>query len=157
MPNKNWKIATIALGIITFGIVCCAVYFFAFDKKNLNIKAAIVYNFGGAQPVARVPFFLLDTDVKTIANEAGIPTNIPFEMSLALEPNMVAATKKHIVSTATTDFQGNATFENVPSGKYTIHSIAQTRGGFAMWYLPVDLDSNNQIILLDQSNAISAK
>lgn len=157
MSPKNWKIATLILGVITLFIVFYAIYGLIFNKKNLNIKAAIVYNIGGAQPVAKIPFLLLDADVKTISKEANIPTDTPFDMSVALEPKIIAATKRHIVSTATTDFQGNATFENIPSGKYTIHSIAQTRGGFVVWYSPVSLESNNQTVFLDQNNAIYAQ
>jgi hypothetical protein len=55
------------------------------------------------------------------------------------------------ISTATTDFEGNGTFENISAGKYYLIGVTQTRGGIAIWNLPVN--TGDQTILVDQSNA----
>src|SRR5947207_15997623 len=41
-------------------------------KRNIPIKAAIIYNLGGAQAVARDNFYLLDKDAIQIWKEAGL-------------------------------------------------------------------------------------
>ena len=43
------------------------------------------------------------------------------------------AVKPYVLRTTTTDFEGNATFENVPAGEYYIYGVTETRGGFAVW------------------------
>ena len=66
------------------------------------------------------------------------------------------AIKPHIVNTATTDFEGNATFENVPEGTYYIYAVTETRGGIAVWSYKVSTNEN-KTVLLDNKNAVYAR
>lgn len=168
MPNRNWKIATIALGIIIIGVVSYALYNFAFNKNTLNVKAAIIYKVGGAQPIARATFYLSKKDLETAAKNAGIKTSTSAASLWAFEESVnsqlgkkeisrfIQAFKPDIVSTATTDFNGDAKFESVPSGSYYLIGIAPTRSGMAVWNLPIKI-TQTQTIMLDQSNAIVAE
>jgi hypothetical protein len=55
------------------------------------------------------------------------------------------------ISTATNDFEGSGSFENISAGKYYLIGVTQTRSGIAIWNLPVN--TGDQTILVDQSNA----
>jgi hypothetical protein len=135
-------------------------------KRNLPIKAAIIYSLGGAQPVARENFYLLDKDAIQIWKEAGL---VKDEKMLWLEfsiDRLYADEKKsskfgqainpHIVNTTTTDFEGNAMFENVPEGSYYIYGVTETRGGIAVWSYKISTNEN-KAVLLDNKNAVYAR
>lgn len=150
---------------------------------TLSFQAGIVYRQGGPQPVARVEFHLLDDDLEKILEGAGLtgsyikqnlglvskyamariyretfvlltaetePENKDFltKAQLALQP--------HIKATVTTDFSGNAQFQPVPAGTYYVLGITETRGGFAIWNLKVEIKSGQNQITLDQNNAARA-
>ena len=148
-------------------------------NHSLPIKVAIIYNFGGAQAVAREDFYLLNKDVTQVWKEAGLlnveklrlpsMTKTPseesvFRFSFALDRLRVtegkpsqfeAAVKPFIVKTVNTDFEGNATFENVPQGDYYIYGVTETRSGYAVWNYRVSTQ-DNKTVLLDNKNAIYA-
>lgn len=182
--SRAWMIATVILAIVMLGAG-----FYAYrilygypsnpnpvfnqqtagnQRNSLAIKAAIVYNFGGAQPVARTTFYLSRIDLENAASKAKIeittsaPSLWAFEESVNSQlgkketSRFVKAIKPFIVSTATTDFNGDALFESVPIGSYYLIGIAPTRSGMAVWNLPVKTGMN-QTILLDQNNAAVAE
>lgn len=66
----------------------------------------------------------------------------------------LAAIRKHIVSTATTDFTGKASFEAQAPGKYYLAGFVVTPGKTSMvWNITVALGPGLQSMVLDQNNA----
>jgi hypothetical protein len=137
-------------------LVCgCSV----FSKPTVKIKAAIVYKMGGAQPVARTTFYLTNDDLISLAQQAGLKGDIDFLGIQTQYDSQVGGRATHIedivrpgaISTLTTDFDGNGSFENISAGKYSLIGVTQTRGGIAIWNMPVT--TSEQTILVDQGNA----
>ena len=135
-------------------------------QRNIAIKVAIIYNLGGAQAVARENFYLLNKDAVQIWKEAGLikdEKNVGFDYWLdrinatEKKPSKYEETiKPHIIKTTTTDFEGNATFEDVPEGSYYIYGVTETRGGIALWSYKVSTQ-DTKTVFLDNKNAIFAK
>jgi hypothetical protein len=67
-----------------------------------------------------------------------------------------AAIKQHAVQTVSTDFSGKAQFTDIKPGNYYITGLSGTRGGFAVWNLPVEVKAGQNSVLLDQNNAATA-
>ena len=142
-------------------------------EHSIPIKVAIIYNLGGAQAVAREDFYLLTKDAVQIWKENGLlknekPTTFSDALVFRIEfladrlnvsqgkPSKFAeALTPYIVTTVTTDFEGNATFEAVPEGTYYIYAITETRGGNAVWSYKVSTQEN-KTVLLDNKNAVYA-
>lgn len=148
-------------------------------QRDISIKVAIIYNFGGAQAVARENFYLLNKDANQLWKEAGLlnaeklrvpsMTKAPSEESVfrfyfSLDMLRVSegkpsqfedAVKPFIVKTVNTDFEGNATFENVLEGVYYIYGLTETRSGYAVWSYKVSTQ-DNKTVLLDNKNAVYA-
>jgi hypothetical protein len=130
---------------------------------KIPIKVAIIYSLGGAQAVARENFYLLKKDAVQIWKETGVlKDDKSFGISfitdrisvMSKEPSKFEeAVKPHIVQTVTTDFEGNASFENVPEGEYFIYAITKTRGGHAVWSYKVSTTPENKLVFLDNKNA----
>jgi hypothetical protein len=135
------------------------------------MKAALVYKMGGAQPVARVPFYLLRDSLENILRNAGLQAETfktdndvvreyAFHRTHATtgedflakaEAAIAANTAKQV----TTDFDGAAKFEDVPPGTYYLMGATQTRGvlGYAIWNYKVEVGGEDEAIILDQNNA----
>ena len=136
-------------------------------QRNIPIKVAIIYNMGGAQAVAREDFYLLSKDAVQIWKEKGvIKGDQDFGIAFAIDrintldktPSKFSeAVKPYIVKTATTDFEGNAAFENVPEGEYYIYAVTETRGGRAVWSYKVSTTPENKTVILDNKNAYYAR
>jgi hypothetical protein len=148
-------------------------------QRNIPIKVAIIYNFGGPQAVARERFYLLNKDANQLWKEAGLldaeKLRVPamtkpasdesvFRFYFSLDMLRVSegkpsqfedAVKPFIFKTVHTDFEGNATFENVPEGVYYIYGLTETRSGYAVWSYKVSTQEN-KTVLLDNKNAIYA-
>jgi hypothetical protein len=136
------------------------------EETSLSFQAAIVYKMNGAQPVARAPFALLDRSVEDILRDAGVKPEKNFNYATSLGfamkyPSQYAgfsaaaaeALKSHIITTTTSDFEGRGQFRNLKKGSYWIFCYSQTRGGFAVWNLSVNLPDGPSNIILDQNNA----
>jgi hypothetical protein len=135
---------------------------------NISIEVGIIYKMGGNQPVARTEFMLLDQSLENILAEAGVPqgqTGVLSSYAFArLYPNQFpgmaeraqAAIKQHTVQSVSTDFSGKAQFTDIKPGNYYIGGLASTRGGFAIWNLPVEVKAGQNSFLLDQNNAATA-
>lgn len=137
--------------------------------KSISMKAGIVYNVGGPQPVARVPFYLLREDLDNIMGSVGLAKKYPdgsgggaVTFGIIMmdgsdtqgAAKMMALLQPYIVTQATTDFDGAARFEGLGSGPYYLVGMTQTRGGFAVWNLKVNAGDT---VMLDQNNAAYAR
>lgn len=132
-------------------------------NKTLSLKAAIVYNYGGAQPIARTTFYLSKKDLEVVIKEAkisvgvdaasqwGVSAQYQAQTGTNTTSNFIKAIQANAISSVTTDFDGAAKFENIPSGTYYIIGIAQTRSGMDVWNLRINTNET-QTIFLDQSN-----
>lgn len=132
-------------------------------QHNIQIKVAIIYTIGGPQPVARETFFLLDKDADEIWKEAGMETRA-MRLCLLLLPiarpagyldqlKCHSTLQPHIKNTVTTDFNGTATFLNVPEGTYYIYGMGETRGDkIAVWNHKTST-SDQGPVFLDNKNA----
>jgi hypothetical protein len=69
-------------------------------------------------------------------------------------PSCLAEIKKQSIKTTNTDLQGKAKFEGLQKKRYYIFSATETRSGFCIWDLPVEIKEGQQSIILDQSNAV---
>jgi hypothetical protein len=143
------------------------------QDKTIQFRAALVYG-NGVQPVARTKFYLLKEDSKAITakeNAKGKKGNIfysPFTERLfkatgdwkegytrGIQEDVI---KDYVVATTTTDFEGNGKFENIPSGVYYIGGYTETRSADGVfWCYKVDTQTNKDIILLDQKNALEVE
>src|SRR3989440_1997242 len=54
------------------------------------------------------------------------------------------------------DFQGRASFPTIAPGKYWVVGFTRTRGGCAVWNLPILLKPGENSVILDQKNAVEA-
>ncbi len=139
-------------------------------EYKIPIKVGIIYSMGGVQAVAREDFYLLNKDAVQIWKDAGLLEGLKDETDFMMriliddlvvtqnKPSRFAETlKPHIVKTTTTDFEGNAAFENVPQGEYYIYARTKTRGGNAIWNYKVSTNPENKTVILDNKNALYSK
>jgi predicted acylesterase/phospholipase RssA len=139
-------------------------------EYKIPIKVGIIYSMGGVQAVAREDFYLLNKDALQIWKEAGLLEGMKNEDEFMIRILLhdVTATKDkpskfdetlkpYTVKTTTTDFEGNAAFENVPQGEYYIYGRTETRGGNAVWNYKVSTNPENKTAILDNKNAIYSK
>lgn len=168
MKINSAKIYVIVITLLLFGVSSCN------QNRTISIKAALVYK-TGAQPVAREKFYLLTAAAQTVLEnqDAGFffsPSSVKFINSVdnSLNNKRISTLKvgiieykikDYLVTTATTDFEGNAKFENVPKGIYYIVGLATTRSesGCAVWKVKVDTENIKETILLDQNNAFKVE
>lgn len=165
--TKIHKLAVIITTLFLFLTACN-------QNKTIPIKAALVYKMG-AQPVARTKFYLLKEDLEVIKKKVDSAYHTPSEISMrqrldielggtgrygdlesGINENSI---KEYVVATATTDFEGNAKFENVPVGTYFIAGYSSTRSksGFVVWNAKIDAQTVNDVVLLDQNNALEVE
>ena len=177
--DRNLVSLLISLSVVILSLAGCKQAAQKPTEHNIPIKVAIIYNFGGAQPVAREYFYLLNKDANQLWKEAGLlnaeKLRVPsmtkqpsdesvFRFYFSLDMLRVSegnpsqfedALKPFIVKTVNTDFEGNATFENVPEGVYYIYGVTETRSGYAVWNYKVSTEEN-KTVLLDNKNAVYA-
>jgi hypothetical protein len=140
------------------------------ETGDVEIEAALVYKVGGAQPVARTTFYLLNESFDGVVEEAGV--GMAVESMGAVDSYAFAARhpeshpgyadavgiilRRHVRFTAKTDFQGKTRFEKIPPGRYWIFGITETRAGHAGWNVPVTVKAGSQKVILDGENAATA-
>lgn len=139
---------------------------------SVNMKAALIYKYGGAQPAARVTFYLLDDSLQTIllsGSTKDLFKNRDWSwgyghdmITEGFEGNrqvLNSVIKPHVVQTATTDFDGSAKFVGLRAGTYYLAGVAETRGGYAVWNVPVHVGGTQPTVdvILDQQNAAYAE
>lgn len=165
---KNAVAVALILVVLTFS---CQKQSPPKPPNKIPIKAAIIYNIGGAQAVARENFYLLKKDPLEIWREAGLTKDAKmkderwFWVMFSIDryytrekesSKFEKPIKPYIVATTTTDFEGNASFENVPDGSYYIYGVTETRAGHAVWSHKVST-GDNQTVFLDNKNAVYSK
>jgi hypothetical protein len=140
---------------------------------SIAIQAGLVYTMGGAQPVARVQFYLLDEDLEEILRRVEVRPRIDAGDNISFVDRYSLATvypmreqvyleacakeiQPHIRQSITTDFNGNGRFNAVPVGTYYLMGITKTRKGYAVWNLAVEVKPGENQIILDQNNAATA-
>jgi hypothetical protein len=151
----SYKFIFASILILTLCLSSCL------NKSNgtLPVKVAVIYGFGGAQPVAQGKFYLLNKDFDEIAEAKGefaVLIN-PFISALGEVPSgsiLEEGIKEHIIASTTTDFEGSGKFENVIMGSYFLVGTTTTRskGEYILWNLPVEIKADNQTLLLSQKN-----
>lgn len=135
----------------------------------LDIQAAVIYKMGGVQPVARETFYLLDSDLESVLRSAGLKADggvgVIGRFGLAVQypdqnakfyNSAMAAVRRHVKYTITTDFEGKGSFQNVSQGQYFLFGMSNTRGGFAIWNLQTNIAAGRGSLILDQKNAAVA-
>lgn len=141
-------------------------------RTTLSIEAALVYSYGGAQPISRTIFYLLDKsaeDILTEINLRGRSQNISvldtYAMGIiysalsdqaAIALKGTQAIKPHILKEFQTDFSGKAMIEDITPRTYWIFSVVKTRKGYAVWNLETAIKDGENKIIIDQNNAKTA-
>jgi len=129
-------------------------------SDHVDLQAAIIYNVGGVQPVARERFDLLTKDLQIILRSAGIQDIGTLGLLPLSDPDSfkrtMAVIRRHSVASATTDLQGKARFDNVKAGTYYVFGMTETRGGFSVWNLKTLLVPGQNSVILDNKNAAIA-
>ena len=137
---------------------------------SLAIQAGIVYRYGAPQPVARTEFVILDDDPEAIITGAGIQGKKTWAMPrMSLMQSFLfmhqggnwydgeralASLKPHVIAGGTTDFNGNLVLTELPAKRLYIFGMTQTRGGWAIWNVWVEVKAGQlQNAILDQNNA----
>jgi hypothetical protein len=138
---------------------------------QLAIQVGIVYKMGGAQAVARTQFHLLNENLVKILQDAGLQPdrNMDLATTFAFATRFQSQSKyasfyqaamraiqPHIIRTVTTDFGGLAQFDPVPPGVYYVMGYTETRRGFAVWNVQVNIPAGQYSLVLDQNNAAIA-
>jgi hypothetical protein len=132
------------------------------DKGTVVMEAKIISRTGGAQPVTKEKFYLLDKDLNSILDEANLQDDEgqglvnAFGISV-VNPNKyrdtnqkaLAAIKRHIVYSTTTDGNGKAQLKDVKPNNYYLFGITKTRSGFAVWSSPVSINPGQNSLILD--------
>lgn len=169
------------------------------DTPSLAVEAAIVYNFGGAQPLARMEITLLDQSLPQILRDAGLhggdldieharasrqrfPGMPDFSRMSPRKPDTDAtlladlanaihfptlgdgtflgkarnAIKSHTVASGTTDFSGKLELRDLKPGSYFVYAMTQTRGGHALWNIPIEIKTGRKTLTIDSTNAAIA-
>jgi hypothetical protein len=179
MQNRTYKIIAvqILLFIMLGGSGC------SMSKSEIDIEAQVIYNMGGPQPVARTTFYLLNADpfnlpedkssdddlmkvtskaivaaLKTLVSDKSKGDKMGKDWWSGAFQSALKTWQPYIVKSVDTDFKGQATFDNIPSGTYWILGLAETRGGVALWSTKVEVGTwSTTRVLLDQNNAAYAK
>ncbi len=153
------------------------------SSSVLNIEAALVFQSGDVKPIARTDFYLLPDNVENIigttdlldlfkqdADKGGYSTTLRqtntrsligaiYKYQTLYPTYSAAATDallKSVKYKTTSDFNGKASFTNVPPGQYILFAVASTPKSFAFWNMKVELTSQPLNLILDQKNAESA-
>lgn len=169
------------------------------ETTSLAIEAAIIYNFGGAQPLARTEIALLDQSLPQILRDAGLhggdldaeharaskqryPNMPDFSRYSPRRPDTDAnlledlanaiqfptlgdgqflgkardAIKAHTVASGTTDFAGKLELKDLKPAHYFVYAITQTRGGHALWNVPIEIKTGRNSLSIDNTNAATA-
>ena len=135
---------------------------------TINVKAGVITNAGDVKPVARRDFLVFKEDIKstlaTVNDRQGKPLEI-FSFYLADEYRMldegrafgaaIDKLKPITVTTFTTDFQGNATFQ-LPNtdASYWIYGSTQRVGELFLYVVYGNhAEQENANLVFDNDNA----
>lgn len=130
-------------------------------KGRAVIDAKVTSGNGTPQAVRNEKFYLLDKDLdsilsdadlepiegQTLANSFGLSVVYPDRYG-AFNRNALAAIKKHIKYSGTTDASGKAQLGNIEPDSYYLFGITKTGKGFALWSNPVTIRTGENILNL---------
>lgn len=166
---SNLKFLYVLIGIML--LVSCN------QNRNVAIKVALVYK-TGPQPVARTKFYLMRSDItqeKAKYGDGKMGDNFYMSPGGARMINQIDPgsdpkrptipgikedyINDFVVDSITSDFEGNAKFENVSPGTYWIigYTEARAKDQHIVWNLKLEVNvkspKGTEPILLDQNNA----
>jgi len=131
------------------------------DKGLISLEAKLATRSGGTQPVPREKFYLLDKDLQSILLEAGINDEEGLGLTNAFGVSVVnpskyretnqkalAAIKRHIVYSTTTDSSGKAQIKEIKPDSYYLFAITKTPRGFAIWDALVSVQAGQNSLVL---------
>lgn len=134
----------------------------ASDKGSVNLEAKIFSKTGSPQPVRAEKFYLLNKDLQSILDDAGIEDEggqglvNAFGLSIVyperysdVRRKALAAISKHTVYNALTDASGKANMKDVKPDSYYLFAITKTGNGFAVWSQPVTIQAGQNSLILE--------
>ncbi len=131
------------------------------NKGRVEIEARVINDNGTPQTVKNERFYLLDRDIETILNDAGLDPipgqTLANSLGLSiLKPDLygrfqrdaLAAIKEHIKYSGVTDGLGKLSMPNVEPDDYYLFGVTRTGRGFALWSSPVSITSGDNVLNL---------
>ncbi|MCY7376006.1 MAG: hypothetical protein LH472_08550 [Pyrinomonadaceae bacterium] len=132
------------------------------DKGTVSLEAKVLGRTGGAQPVPKEVFYLLDKDLDSILNDADIEDESgqglvnAFGLSIMfpdrygdVRKKALAAIGKHSKYKVTTDASGKAQMKDVKPDNYYLFAITKTANGFAIWKNSVTIQPGQNALVLE--------
>lgn len=140
------------------------------DKGTVNLEAKVATPSGSTQPVRAERFYLLDKDLETILNDAGIDDETGQGLSNAFGLSVVypdrysetnkkalAAIGKHTIYKTQTDASGKGQMKGVKPASYYLFGITKTKTGFAIWSSPVTIQAGDNSLVLPAAQMTSVE
>lgn len=157
MTRKSKLIALAGTGILLLIFIIG----YSLNRGSLEIEAQIIYQLGGPQPVARETFYLLNADVRQLADLNTAYESTPLEntyrrkrYSRFLMEEGKPFWTPYVVKSGQTDFKGHAVFENIKPGDYWVMGLTETRGGDSMiWNVKVTIGRGKNTLALSNDNS----
>ncbi len=131
------------------------------DKGTVKIEAKLAGRTGGALPVGKENFYLLDQDLQSILSEADIDDDEGQGLTNAFGLSVVNPSKysdthkkamnainKHIIYRTITDAGGKAQIKDVKPDSYYLFGITKSSKGFALWSSPVTIQAGDNSLIL---------
>lgn len=149
--------------VLLLGAFCASC---SLSSGDLEIEAQIIYQVGGPQPVARETFYLLNTGIENLPEldkvyrenfyekwyDQTIGKTQKSRADFVMQEGR-AIWEPHVVQSVKTDFQGRATFENVPPGDYWVFGRTQARGDkHVAWDVKVTVKRGKNKVILSNDN-----
>lgn len=129
-------------------------------KGRVNIEAKVVTR-SGTQAVRNERFYLLDQDVESILNSAGVEPIEGQTLSGSLGLSLVypdqygdftrramSAIKRHVKYAGQTDGSGKASVSGVEPMSYYLFGITKVGRGFSLWNSPVSIQAGDNVLTL---------
>lgn len=138
-----------------------------------EINVGVVMKSGDVKKAARTTFYLLDAEVdsllavnnisKPIDSGEGYHQSLAFASQYGIIPkyaefqqNATTVIRRHIKYSATTDFEGFASFGAVKPGIYWLYGVASLGKAGVVWDMKIELSNQGGYVSLDQHNAAFA-
>ena len=131
------------------------------DRGFLSLEAKVSDRSGSPKPVKAEKFYLLDKDLESILNDAGIEPisgqtlRNSFGLSIfypdryaALKKDALAEINKHVKYDVTTDADGKAQMRDIKPDSYYLFAITKTSDGFAIWSNEIQVNAGQNILNL---------
>lgn len=130
-------------------------------KGRVVIDAKVATRSGTPQAARDAKFYLLDKDLDSILYDARLEPiedqtlSNSFGLSMLYPDrygdfyrNALAAIRRHIKYSGTTDGSGKAQLANIEPDSYYLFGITRTGGGFALWSNPVSIQAGDNVLNL---------